>query len=121
MRKHGFVKYVRMNLFPPGMPWWLYFILTPLEFFQVFITQPLTLAVRLFANMFAGHLILLVFTLGGFVLLGSGNIALAATGVISFAFAVLLTLFELIVAVLQAYVFAVLSAVYFGNALADDH
>lgn len=121
IKKHGFGKYVKNALFPPGMPPLLYIILTPLEFFQVFVTQPLTLAVRLFANMFAGHLILLVFTLGGFVLLGAGNIGLAAVGVISFGFAIIMTVFELVVAILQAYVFAVLSAVYFGNALADEH
>jgi F-type H+-transporting ATPase subunit a len=121
IKRHGFGKYVKNALFPPGMPPLLYIILTPLEFFQVFVTQPLTLAVRLFANMFAGHLILLVFTLGGFVLLGAGNIGLAAVGVVSFGFAIIMTVFELVVAVLQAYVFAVLTAVYFGNAIADEH
>ena len=45
----------------------------PIEFFTNFIIRPITLAVRLFANMFAGHLILLVFTLGGFALLATGN------------------------------------------------
>jgi len=121
IRKHGLGSYLKMNLFPPGMPKWLYIILTPIEFAQIAIIRPLTLGVRLFANMFAGHLILLVFTLGGFVLLGTGNIGLAAVGVVSFGFAIVMTLFELVVAILQAYVFAVLSAVYFESSLADEH
>jgi F-type H+-transporting ATPase subunit a len=121
IKKHGLGGYLKDRLFPPGAPWPLYVLLTPIEFTQYFITQPLTLSVRLFANMFAGHLILLVFTLGGFVLLGTGNVALAAAGVISFGMAVIMTLFEAIVAILQAYVFVVLTASYIQVSLSDEH
>ena len=83
--------------------------------------RPLTLAIRLFANMFAGHLILLVFTLGGFVLLGTNNIGLAGVGIVSFAMAIVMTFFELVVACLQAYVFAVLTAVYVQSSIVEEH
>jgi F-type H+-transporting ATPase subunit a len=120
IRKHGLWPYLKMNLFPPA-PWPLYFLLTPIEFVSTFLVRPVTLSVRLFANMFAGHLILLVFTLGGFVLLGTGNILLAAAGVVSFGMAIVMTLFEAVVAILQAYVFVVLTASYVEGALAEEH
>jgi F-type H+-transporting ATPase subunit a len=121
IKKHGFGKFMKMSLFPPGAPIALYPLLVPIEFAQTFINRPLTLAVRLFANMFAGHLILLVFTLGGFTLLGMGNVFLAAAGVVSFGMAIVMTIFEAIVAILQAYVFVVLTASYIETSLADEH
>lgn len=120
IRKHGLAKYLKTQLFPPA-PWPLYFLLVPLEFISTFIFRPVTLAVRLFANMFAGHIILLVFTLGGFVLLASNNFLIKAIGPFSWGFAVAMTLFELLVAVLQAYVFALLTAVYVQTSIADEH
>ena len=57
------------NLFPPGVPKPLYILVTPIEFVSTFLFRPFTLALRLFANMFAGHLLLLVFILGGDYLL----------------------------------------------------
>ena len=75
IRKHGVGKYLKMNLIPPDAAGSCYILITPLEFLSTFILRPFTLALRLFANMFAGHMILLVFTLGGFVLLGSSTVA----------------------------------------------
>jgi F-type H+-transporting ATPase subunit a len=120
IRKHGFGKYVKMNLMPDA-PLAMMPLLIPIEFFSTFILRPITLALRLFANMFAGHMLLLVFTVGGFVLLGANNILIQGVSVISWAMAIILTLFELIVAVLQAYVFAVLTASYVQGALAEEH
>ncbi len=120
IRKHGFGKYLKMNLIPDA-PKPMLVILIPIEFFSTFILRPLTLALRLFANMFAGHMLLLVFTVGGFVLLGSNNILNQGVSLVSFAMAIILTLFEVIVAVLQAYVFAILTASYVQGALADEH
>jgi F-type H+-transporting ATPase subunit a len=121
IRKHGFSKYMKMNLIPPGVPKALLPLLIPIEFLSTFLLRPVTLAVRLFANMFAGHLILLVFTLGGFMLFGTGNAFLAAAGVLSWGMAIALTIFEAAIAVLQAYVFVMLSASYIGAAIADEH
>ncbi len=97
----------------------MHFLLIPIEFLQVFIIRPFTLAIRLFANMFAGHLILLVFTVGGFVMLNSESLFIQVASVGAFAMSVLMTFFEALVAVLQAYVFVVLTANYMGDSFAD--
>jgi F-type H+-transporting ATPase subunit a len=121
IRKHGLGKYLRMNTFPEGTPLWIAPLLIPMEFFSNLIIRPVTLAVRLFANMFAGHLILLVFTLGGFTLLGANAVFLKPVSLIAWLLAIVLTLFEAVVAVLQAYVFIVLTAAYLQGALAEEH
>jgi len=120
IRRHGLLKYLKINLIPDA-PVALLPLLIPIEFFSTFILRPITLSLRLFANMFAGHMLLLVFTLGGFTLLGASNIALKGVSLLSFAMAIILTLFELVVAVLQAYVFVILTASYVQGALASDH
>jgi F-type H+-transporting ATPase subunit a len=121
IRKHGFWGYLKFNLFLPGVPWPMYFLLVPIEFASTFILRPFTLALRLFANMFAGHVILLVFTLGGFVLLNSSSLFIKPISVVSWVMAILLTFFELMIAALQAYVFALLTASYVQGAIAEEH
>ncbi len=118
-RKHG-VGYLKHALIIPGVPWPMYFLLVPIELFSTFILRPLTLALRLFANMFAGHVILLVFTLGGFVLI-QASWGYSPISLLSWVMAILLTFFELMIAALQAYVFALLSASYVQGAIAEDH
>ncbi|NJC67556.1 F0F1 ATP synthase subunit A [Planosporangium flavigriseum] len=109
IRKLGLGPYLKRNLILPGVPPAMYGLMIPLEFMQTFITRPLTLAVRLFANMFAGHLILLVFTMGGFALLGAQTLLLRPVSLVSWALAIGLTVFEAGVALLQAYVFVLLT------------
>jgi F-type H+-transporting ATPase subunit a len=121
VRKHGFVRYFKDALFMPGIPWPLYILVTPLEFVSTFLVRPVTLSVRLFANMFAGHLMLLVFTLGGTAMLASTNLFLKGLSLASFAMAIVMTGFELMVVVLQAYVFVMLTASYVQGALAEEH
>jgi F-type H+-transporting ATPase subunit a len=121
MRKHGPLRYLRLMTMPSGAPLWLMPILIPLEFLSNFIVRPFTLAVRLFANLFAGHFILLVFTLGGFVLLNSSTLAIKPISVVSWAMDIVLTFLELLVALLQAYVFAILNAVYLQTSLTEEH
>ncbi|MTA07735.1 MAG: F0F1 ATP synthase subunit A, partial [Actinobacteria bacterium] len=65
IRKQGAFKYFKEILFMPGVPKAAYILITPLEILTFFVVRPLTLSLRLFANMFAGHLLLLVFILGG--------------------------------------------------------
>lgn len=120
-RRHGFVGYLRHSLFPPGVPKPIYLLLTPIEFFQKFVTQPVALAIRVFAAMFAGHLILLVFTAGGQYLLTQASVPFKPMSVVAFAFAIALTFVEALIQVLQAYIFAVLSANFIGAALAEGH
>jgi F-type H+-transporting ATPase subunit a len=121
IRKHGFLRYLKMSLILPNVPWPMHVLLVPLEFMQNFIIRPVTLAVRLFANMFAGHLILLVFTIGGFVLLSSDNLFIQASSIFAFLMSIVMTFFEALVAILQAYVFVVLSANYLSTSMAEEH
>jgi len=120
IRKHGFVTYMRNSLVPPA-PWFVLPLLIPIEFASTFLIRPFTLAVRLFANMFAGHVILLVFSLGGFALLGAQTLALKPVSLLSWALAIALTFLEAFVAILQAYVFVILTSSYLQGALADEH
>jgi F-type H+-transporting ATPase subunit a len=115
----GFGHYFRNALFPPGIPWPVYVLLTPIEFISTFVVRPVTLAIRLLANMIAGHLILSVFLATGYMLT-SMNIS-AVFGVGALIFSVALIAFELFVAGLQAYVFTILSAVYIAGALEPEH
>ena len=108
-------------LFPPGVPWYLYFIVTPIEFLSTFILRPVTLSIRLLMNMVAGHMLLvLCFSATQFFLFTAGGFySLFSVGTLAFGLA--FTIFELLVAVLQAYVFVYLTAVYIQLALAEEH
>jgi F-type H+-transporting ATPase subunit a len=120
IRKHGLGKYLKTALVP-NAPWYILPLLIPIEFFSTFIVRPVTLSVRLFANMFAGHMILLVFTLGGFALVNASALYLKPIGVISWLMAIALTFLEALVILLQAYVFVVLTSSYISGALAEEH
>ena len=119
IRKHGFGGYVKHVLFPPGAPAWLYPLLVPIEFITQIIVRPVTLSVRLAANFLAGHFLLAVFFLGTISLLQGG--ILAIVGPFAFAIAVALVGFEIFVAALQAFIFAILTASYIGGAMAEEH
>ncbi|TDD93145.1 ATP synthase F0 subunit A [Saccharopolyspora karakumensis] len=119
--RHGFLGYFKHIMFPPGVPKPIYLLLAPIEFLQKFVAQPAALAVRVFAAMFAGHLILLVFTLGGEYLLLEASVAFKPISVVAFAFAIALTFVEALIQVLQAYIFALLAANFIGAALAEGH
>ena len=113
--------FFKNSLFPAGVPWPVYFIVTPIELISTFIIRPVTLTLRLLMNMMVGHLLLvLFFSATHFFLftLGGWWSALAAG---SFAFGLAFTLFEILVAVLQAYVFTILTAVYIQLAVAEEH
>ena len=118
--RQGFFRYFREALFPPGVPAPIYILLTPIELVSTFIVRPVTLAIRLVANMIAGHLILSVFFVATGYMLASMNIS-ALFGLGALVFSVALVAFELFVAGLQAYVFTILSAVYIAGALEPEH
>ena len=120
IKHHGLVKYFKGIAFMPGVPKFAYVLLTPIEIATYFITRPLTLSLRLFANMFAGHLLLLVFILGGDHLI-RGVIGLKLVAPFSFVLAIVMTFFEFMVQCLQAYIFTLLTALYIGGALVDEH
>jgi F-type H+-transporting ATPase subunit a len=117
-KKHG-PGYIKFALVPPA-PWFILPILVPIEFFSNFIVRPFSLAVRLFANMFAGHMLLLVFTLGGFAMINANGL-LAPISVLSWLMTIALTFLDFAVIALQAYVFTVLTASYIQGSLAEDH
>jgi F-type H+-transporting ATPase subunit a len=119
IRKHGVVKYFRNALVPPA-PWYILPLLIPIEFISTFLIRPFSLSVRLFANMFAGHMLLLVFTLGGFAMINAHGF-LAPISVLSWLLTIAITFLEFLVIVLQAYVFTVLTASYVQGALAEEH
>lgn len=122
IRKKGLGGYLK-SLVPPGLPAPIFMnpFLFFLEFITYFVTRPMTLALRLFGNMFAGHLMLLVFTFGGEYLLLHTHGILPVTGVISFLFTIVMSFFELLIEFLQAYVFTMLAALYIAGAVADEH
>lgn len=122
IRRHGFVGYLRVSTWPPGVPWWVRIVLTPIEFLSNIILRPVTLSLRLFGNMFAGHLLLLVFILGGeYLLFESGSILLAIASIPAFALGIVFTFFEAFIQIVQAYIFVILTASYIGLSLAEDH
>jgi F-type H+-transporting ATPase subunit a len=122
IKRQGFLGYFKNMMFPPGIPWPVYILLAPIELFSTVIIRPLTLTLRLTFNMFAGHLVLLLFILGGeYLLIHKGGIVGIGAGTVSLLGSIVLTFFEGFVQILQAYVFVLLTALYIGGALADEH
>ncbi len=119
VRRHGFFGYLKHVAVPSGLPKPLYLLITPIEFVSTIIIRPFTLAVRLFANMFAGHLLLLIFTLGTTYLLVPRIQGIFA--VVSFGMTFVLTGFELLIQFLQAYIITLLTATYIAGALDSEH
>lgn len=121
IRRKGLRRYLKEVVRPPGVPTWILPLLVPLEFIQTILTRPLTLGLRLFANMFAGHLMLLVFILGGQYMLEHGSGALPFLSLFAFLMGIVMTIFEALIQVLQAYIFVLLTALYIAGALAEEH
>jgi len=118
--RKGFIGWFKSFL-PSGLPGWLVPLVYLLEFFTYVIIRPATLALRIFGNMFAGHLLLLTFTFGGEFLLLHSTTPNKAAGVLSFLFTLVMSAFEIIIEFLQAYIFVLLTAVYIAGAVADEH
>jgi F-type H+-transporting ATPase subunit a len=117
-KNQGFVGYFK-NMIPGDVPTWVLGILVPIEFARYFIVQPFTLGVRLFANMFAGHLLLLIFTVAAWYLASlSVGLVFAAT---SFVMVLAVTALEALIQLLQAFIFTTLTAVYIADSLEAGH
>ena len=117
--KHQGLKYFWNSVAPAGVPKALLPLVIPIELLSTFIVRPFSLAVRLFANMLAGHILLVTFTVLCITLFSATLLAL----VLPFSFAMLvgLTGFEIMVAFLQAYIFTILAAVYIGSSMHAEH
>jgi F-type H+-transporting ATPase subunit a len=119
IKHQGLGGYFKNTLFPPGLPKALYVLVTPIEFISTFLIRPFSHAVRLFANMMAGHILLATFAvLSGALWVGDWYAVF-----LPFPFAMLLGvwLFEALASFLQAYIFVVLSGVYIGGAIHPEH
>lgn len=116
LKKQG-VRYITGTLFPPGVPKPVYIILAPIELFSVFLIRPLTLAVRLLANMMAGHVLLTIFFIFTHDYLWNGVDFTAPLGLVTLAVTCALILFELLVISIQAYIFTLLTAFYIAESI----
>lgn len=113
------VGYLRNTLFPPGVPKPIYILVTPIELVSVFLVRPFSLAVRLFANLLAGHILLVTFAVLTAALWVTDWYVIFLP--FPFIMLVFLTAFELLVSFLQAYIFVILAGVYIGASLHPEH
>jgi len=119
MKTHGPLGYFKNIAVPQGAPWWILPLLAPIELFSNILIRPFTLSVRLMANMLAGHVLLLVFGLGAWYLFSlSIGMLFAATSLLVY---ILITLLEVLVTLLQAFIFATLAAFYISDSLESAH
>ncbi|MBF6062079.1 F0F1 ATP synthase subunit A [Nocardia terpenica] len=122
IKKYGFWKYMRSSIVVPNVPPVMHVLLIPIEFISTFILRPFTLTVRLMANMLAGHIMLVLFFSATQFFLFDGAAWMKGLSPFSLVGGFAFTLFEMLVIFLQAYVFALLTAVYIGLAQhADSH
>ncbi|MBY6682538.1 F0F1 ATP synthase subunit A [Rhodococcus sp. BP-149] len=122
IKKYGFFKYVKSSIVVPGVPIAMHVLLIPIEFISTFILRPFTLTVRLMANMLAGHIMLVLFFSATQFFFFEAAAGMKVFGIFSLVAGFGFTLFEMLVIFLQAYVFALLTAVYIDLALhADSH
>ncbi|TLF94855.1 F0F1 ATP synthase subunit A [Nocardia cyriacigeorgica] len=122
IKKYGFFKYMRSSIVVPNVPPALHVLLIPIEFVSTFILRPFTLTVRLMANMLAGHIMLVLFFSSTWFFLFDAANWMKVFSPFSLLAGIGFTMFEMLVIFLQAYVFALLTAVYIGLAEhADSH
>jgi F-type H+-transporting ATPase subunit a len=119
IRHQGPIGYFKNMAVPAGAPWWILPLLSPIELLSNLFVRPFTLTIRLFANMLAGHLLLLVFGLASWYLFSASIGLLFATT--SFIMTIILVLLEVLIQALQAFIFATLTAFYFADAMSSSH
>lgn len=112
--------YIKNVAFPPGVPWPIYFLLVPIELLSTFVLRPFTLAIRLFANMVAGHILLSIVFIATHAFFAP-KFPGVIVGAVTFALSPVAVGFELFIASLQAYIFVILTAVYISGALEPEH
>ncbi len=116
--KQGPIRYFKDTLFPPGVPIFIKPLLAIIELFSVFVIRPLTLAIRLLANMIAGHVLLTIFFLFTHdFLVENIKPATVPLGLATFVVACALIVFEMLVITIQAYIFTLLTAFYIAEGI----
>jgi F-type H+-transporting ATPase subunit a len=119
IKHQGPIGYFKNMAVPSGAPWWILPLLAPIELFSNILVRPFTLSIRLFANMLSGHLLLLVFSIAAWYLFSlSIGLLFAATSFIVF---LLIFALEILITLLQAFIFTTLTAFYISDALAPAH
>ena len=118
--RQGFFGYIKNSVIPPGVPKVILPLLVFIEFISVFIVRPFSLAIRLFANMLAGHLILVTFAILSAAIWGSA-VYFKIGALFPFALLVALMAFEILVSALQAFIFTILTGVYIGLSMHPEH
>ena len=118
-KNHGFRGGVKNLVWIEGLPKPLEPLIVLLEFIQNVITRPFTLAVRLWANMFAGHMLIVMFSVASWYLLTPSFLSVVAGG--SFVLDIVMTAFEVLIQFLQAYIFTLLASIYISGALEEGH
>ncbi|MFH1282135.1 MAG: F0F1 ATP synthase subunit A [bacterium] len=113
VKYQGLFSYIK-NFVPAGVPWWIVPVLLPIEVFGLF-TKAFALCIRLFANMIAGHIVILAFI--GLIFL-FGSVIIAPISVIT---DIALSLLEIFIAFLQAYIFTLLTAIFLGASVKPEH
>lgn len=121
VRAQGGWGYLKSQLVPSGVPLWLLPLIVLIEALTVFVIRPATLALRLVANMMAGHIMLVLCFVGTNYLLLQADALMKPLGLLTFAGAIFITVFEVFVAVLQAFIFTLLSSIYLNFSLEEAH
>jgi len=122
VRKQGPLHYIKNSLIPPGVPIFILPLVILIEFFSKFIVRPLTLAIRLFANMMAGHVMLTIFFLASAYFLYRGNsILLKIFSPGPIVLSIILIGFEMFIGLIQAFIITILTAVYIDESLHPAH
>ena len=119
IKHQGVGGYLKSVVMPPGVPKGILPLVALIEFISTFVVRPFSLAVRLFANMLAGHLLLVTFAVLSAALFTKTLLAVILP--LPFLMLILLTGFEILVAGLQAFIFTILTAVYIGGAMHPEH
>ena len=121
--KHQGIKYLTHTIWPPGVPTALKPLVGVIEFISNIIVRPFSLTVRLFANMLAGHILLVTFALltNSLITAETQQFLLKPMAILPMFMLIFLTAFEVLVAFLQAYIFTILTAVYIGGAAHPEH
>ena len=117
--KHQGIGYLTHMLWPPGVPVFMKPLVGLIEFVSNILLRPFALAIRLFANMLAGHMLLVTFAILTDELVGSGNVFGIALSILPFGMLLFITVFEVLVGFLQAYIFTILTAVFIGASMSS--
>lgn len=121
VKEHGVFGYIKSSLVLPGVPLPLQFLMVPIEALTKFVVQPFTLTLRLLCNMIVGHLLLVLCFSATWFFFFDASLGFKFFGIVTLAGGFFVTALELLIALLQAYVFALLASVYISQSASKEH